>query len=134
MKFLVAFLLVLVYSKVDAVSDDDLIQIRDSSVTAYSNLESGSAYLNGLNFGPQVTAAVEALSTLNALATFALPPYNYPVLEEIASYDGSPALSDIVTILQIYASDAPPEYRTYLENAYVYTVQTRQAVRNIAHS
>ncbi|KAG4072387.1 hypothetical protein HA402_004319 [Bradysia odoriphaga] len=134
MKFIVAFLLVLIYSKVDATSEAYLISLRDSSRTAFSNLESGGAYLDGLGYSQQKTDAVYVLSTLYSLAEMSLPPYNYPLKEEIANYDGSTALSTIVSILNTYASGAPADYRTYLESAYVYTIQAQQAVRNVANS
>ncbi|KAG4069014.1 hypothetical protein HA402_008325 [Bradysia odoriphaga] len=133
MKFLVAFLLVLVYCKVDAATDGDLARIRDSSVLAYGNLESGAYYLEERQYRQQVTDAVTALSTLNSLATIALPPYSYPVYEEIVYYDGHQSLTNIVSILQTYAPGAPVDVREYLENAYRYTIDTQQALRNLAN-
>lgn len=136
MKFFVAFLLVLVlvYSKVDAATDADLEHLRDSSVTAYSNLESASPYLQDRGYYQRVSDAVASLSTLNSLATLALPPLSYPVQGEIAYYDGHQSLSDVVSILQTYGPGAPVDVRVYIDAAYRYIIEVQHVLRIIANS
>ncbi len=134
MKFFVAFLLVLIYSTVDAQSEADLTHLKASATNAFINLESGGAYLDELGYRQQRSNAVTVLSTLSSLAELSLPPYNYDLRAEIIQYDGYTELSTIVSILNTYASGAPGDYRGYLENAYFYTPQAQQAVRDIANS
>lgn len=135
MKLFVAVFLALasVCSNVEAATTADLEQIRDSSVLAYGNVESAGAYLRERNYGQQVTDGVASLSTLNSLATIALPPYNYPVHEEIVYYDNHPTLNNIVSLAQTYGPGAPADVRVYLENAYRYTTDTLYALRRVAH-
>lgn len=134
MKIFVAILLVVVYSSVDAATEADLITIRDYSSVAYSNLESGSYYLEERGYRPQVSSAVESLSTLNSLATAALPPLSYPVLDYIKEYDNDPALTEIINILRNYGPDSPVDARAYLDAALRYTLETTGAVNRVANS
>jgi len=135
MKFLVAVLLVLLYTKVDA-QQADLIRLRDSSATAYGNLESGASYLVGLGYQSQVTNSVEVLSTLSSLASVALaqPQYQPIIIEEIASYYNDPILASIITIIQNNLSGAPANLQTYLDNALRYTIETQHIVSDLRNA